>query len=398
MPKDLLFLSLEHWDDIWRRNQFVCATLARRHPDMKILFSGPARDVSHAARRLNFKDVAAELPAAVPEFPNILLTRGIKLMPNSLAAGRRVNEALLRRHLRYAAARAGLRNPVLWINPHGAHHCVGRLGESAAVYDITDDWITFSQSPRETALIARQDAALCKKADAVIVCSQKLYDLKAGVTPPERLHLIPNGVDADHYRTVTDRSLALPAIARGWKRPVFGYTGMIHPARVDLELLDQLAVALPHATFAMVGPHHLVPETVARLSARGNIVFTGPVPYRDIPSYMRAFDVCMTPHLMTPFTESLNPIKLWEYLAAGKPIVATDVAGFRDYPRLVKIARTAADFAAALNAALAEPDTMVETRRAEARRHSWELRVDEVERVIDQALSRRRSAAPAHAG
>ena len=60
MPKDLLFLSLEHWDDIWRRNQFVCATLARRHPDMKILFSGPARDVSHAARRL--KD-AGGIPA-----------------------------------------------------------------------------------------------------------------------------------------------------------------------------------------------------------------------------------------------------------------------------------------------------------------------------------------------
>jgi teichuronic acid biosynthesis glycosyltransferase TuaH len=70
-------------------------------------------------------------------------------------------------------------------------------------------------------------------------------------------------------------------------------------------------------------------EDAESLQRTGRVHLTGAVPYAEVPEYMRAFDVCITPHRMTLFTESLNPIKLWEYLAAGKPIVSTDVAGFR---------------------------------------------------------------------
>ena len=99
---------------------------------------------------------------------------------------------------------------------------------------------------------------------------------------------------------------------------------------------------------------------------------------------MRAFDVCITPHRRTAFTESLNPIKLWEYLAAGKPIVATDVAGFRDYPQFVRLASDAGSFGQAVEEALREENTRGEARRAESRRHSWQARLDQ---VVDVLLS-----------
>jgi glycosyltransferase involved in cell wall biosynthesis len=97
---------------------------------------------------------------------------------------------------------------------------------------------------------------------------------------------------------------------------------------------------------------------------------------------MRAFDVCIVPHRVTPFTESLNPIKLWEYLAAGKPIVSTDVAGFRDYPQFVRIASDAPSFLQAVQAALTEDPSLPQARRAEAQHHSWNSRLDAVEQVI----------------
>jgi glycosyltransferase involved in cell wall biosynthesis len=102
---------------------------------------------------------------------------------------------------------------------------------------------------------------------------------------------------------------------------------------------------------------------------------------------MRAIDVCVVPHRMTAFTESLNPIKLWEYLAVGKPIVSTDVAGFRDYSHLVRIARTANEFVAAMTEAQAEGLSRVEERRAVAREHSWRRRVDAIEAVIAECAT-----------
>jgi glycosyltransferase involved in cell wall biosynthesis len=286
---------------------------------------------------------------------------------------------------------------------------VGRMHEAATLYDITDDWTTFTQSPRHTALIRRQDAALCHKADAVIVCSQKLLDLKrpliAGKVRKQEdasavgggLHLIPNGVDADHYAKIGDPSFPPAPAAAHWPKPVFGYTGTIHPDRVDLPLLSHLAATLQKGSLVLVGPNHLPPETLARFTTRKNVFFTGPVPYREIPAYMQAFDVCITPHRMTPFTESLNPIKLWEYLAAGKPIVSTNVAGFRDYPQHVSIASTPEDFTRALSAALAEDPAKPRARRAEARRHSWESRVEQVESVIASVM-RARERTAVHAG
>ena len=113
---------------------------------------------------------------------------------------------------------------------------------------------------------------------------------------------------------------------------------------------------------------------------------TGPVSYERIPDYMRAFDVCITPHKVTAFTESLNPIKLWEYLAAGKPIVSAPVAGFRDFPDLVYLARDCDGFVTAIEQALQEPLCKSAARRAEARRHSWEGRFDLVVKLLEASL------------
>jgi len=377
---DLVFVSMENWDEVWRRNQFVVAGLARRHPRTKILFVGLPRDLSHAVRRGRLRLRASEATWTVPGLPNVTVTRPLKLFPNSIGWGRRLNELLVRQHVLRLTRQLDIRHPVLWLNPHYALHMAGRLGERAVIYDITDDWTSLTQSPRLRRLVARQDAELCRRADAVIVCSQRLLELKRGVA--RNLHLVPNGVDAEHYRTVLDGSKPLPQEAAGWRRPVLGYTGTVHPDRIDVQLLEAAARQMSEATFALVGPNFLTAGDVQRLRNCGNVYLTGPVPYDRVPDYMRAFDVCITPHRVTPFTESLNPIKLWEYLAAGRPIVATAVAGFRDYPQFVRLVAGAEEFVRAAREALAEPLPVAELRREEARRHGWESRVQRIERIV----------------
>ncbi len=385
MP-DLIFVSIEDWDEIWRRNQFLCSGLARRYPEMKIFFVGQPRDVSRALRTgEGLRGKRALGPA--PGFPNILLFHPLKLLPNTLTAGRLANELFARAQIRRAARRAGLTDALLWLNPHSAVHMAGRMGERAVIYDITDDWSSFRQPEWLRRLTVRQDTELCRKADAVIVCSQRLFEMKQGMA--RRLELIPNGVDASHYARVLDGEGPLPGACRDWERPVFGYVGTIHPDRVDAQLVEDMARMMTQGTIALVGPEMLESGTRSRLQETGRVRMTGSVPYSAVPDYMRAFDVCITPHRMTPFTESLNPIKLWEYLAAGKPIVSTDVAGFRDYPGLVRIARSADDFLRECLDALTEGDEPKRRRREEAAKHSWEARLDAVEEVMRGVMEAR---------
>ena len=104
--QDLIFVSMENWDDVWRRNQFLCAGLARRFPERKILFVGLTRNATNDIRHGRLPSLAAS-DTTVPGLPNITLTRPLKLLPDTLGWGRRVNERLFRSHVRAAAQRLG---------------------------------------------------------------------------------------------------------------------------------------------------------------------------------------------------------------------------------------------------------------------------------------------------
>jgi glycosyltransferase involved in cell wall biosynthesis len=293
-----------------------------------------------------------------------------------------LNEISLARQVKGALASLAWSATHLWINAHEAASLLDAGIAAQSIYDITDDWTTFSGNQGHLKVVKHQDYKLCVEALQVIVCSDQLFDDKRNLVEPNRLHLIPNGVHADHYVTVTDRSRQLHPLTFDWQRPVFGYTGTIHGDRVDVDLVAKIAKSNPNATIAMVGPNLLAGEDQMRLSKHSNIVFTGAMPYLELPDIMRAFDVCMVPHVMTPFTESLNPIKLWEYLAAGKPIVSTNVAGFRDFPELVHIADTVDGFLRNLDMALTEDFSNTVARHAVAKSHSWDKRIDQVVQVL----------------
>ena len=370
--KDLIFVSLENWDGVWRRNQFVCAKLAERYKETKILFVGLAFNVSHHLRYRTWRELLKPMNWIVPEYPNISVVHPLKLFPDSLAIGRKANEWISRILVRRQARKMGMADPVLWLNPHSALHMAGKMDESHLLYDITDDWtLPSSLGEMERRRAVEEDSALCARADLVTVCSEGL--LRSRKLLCREIALIPNGVDAKHYADVK----CTPK-ARQWPSPIFGYTGTLHSERTDVKIIIALAKAFPHGSVLLVGPDHWAPEDRNMLAAECNIHMIGPIPYQKIPDMMAQFDVCIVPHVETTFTESLNPIKLWEYLAGGKPIVATNIAGFRDYAHFCRIASGASAFVEACKSAMNENDATSEERMAEARNHSWDRRVDDL--------------------
>jgi glycosyltransferase involved in cell wall biosynthesis len=374
--RDIIFISLENWDGVWRRNQFLCAEWMRRFPQMRILFVGRPRDASHALRTGAVDSFKAAALRQSDEFKGLTLLNPLKLMPNSFAVGRHINSQLLSRQVKSAVKKAGLRQPLLWINDHFAAHLVGNVGERAAIYDITDDWALMGVSPSEERQRVRvADAEMCAKADLVVVCSEALENSRRAKC--RRIVRVSNGVDADHYPVCR-----VPR-ARG-AIPVFGYLGTLHGERLDFGLIQALATSWPQCRVVLCGPCMLTEHESSLLGALSNVEVHPEVHYREVPRVLASFDVCILPHRKTPFTESLNPIKLWEYLASGRAIAATSVAGFRDFAHLCNLGDGAAGFVAACHAAYREDGAKAEARVAVAEANSWRSRVEDLVEVFRQ--------------
>jgi teichuronic acid biosynthesis glycosyltransferase TuaH len=381
----IVFISLEPWDEIWRRNQFICDGLLRRSESTEILFVEPPYDNSYALRCRQVHSVRyrSELYSVSGYDNRLRILKPTKWFPNSIGLGRKLNEDNLVSQIKSAIANLEWMPSHLWINQHEAAHMLYAKLTTNVIYDITDDWTTFSGNQAQLEMVTRQDRLLCERANHVIVCSEKLFADKKHLVDNRRLHLIPNGVHVEHYITVSDDNLASASVASQWTKPIIGYTGTVHSDRVDVDLLMKVATSFPDATIPLVGPNLLSEVDCKRLRKFPNIVLLGPIPYAELPDIMRTFSVCMVPHLVSPFTESLNPIKLWEYLASGKPIVSTNVAGFRDFSDLIFVANTEDEFVRSIASALTEDKATGSDRQAIANIHSWDSRLHDVMRVLN---------------
>jgi glycosyltransferase involved in cell wall biosynthesis len=315
---DLVVVSLEAWDDVWRRNQHLVAGLLRGDPALRVLFVEPPADPTHdlrSRRRPSFGRRIREVPDVAPG--RLWALQPTKWLPRRLDPN--VDERLARAVIRDAAS-LGMRHPLLWINDPGAATLAERSGWPM-LYDITDDWLAADRPESERRRAAANEARLLALAGEVVVCSPELVRRKS---TNRSVTLIPNAVDAEGYRRPALRPLDLP------DGPVALYLGTVHPDRIDVDLCAATARALAEAgTLVLVGPNLLPAELVARLRDAGARLL-GPRPRDAVIGYLQHADVLVVPHVVTEFTDSLDPIKLYEYQAVGRPVVSTPVAGFRD--------------------------------------------------------------------
>ncbi|MFC9917109.1 glycosyltransferase [Agromyces binzhouensis] len=317
MP-DLIVVSLEGWDQVWRRNQHLVAGLLERDPALRVLFVEPPADPTHDLRSKRRPRVGAglgEIDGVAPgRLHRLQLT---KRMPRRLdpRADDRLAHGITR-----AAERLGMRHPLLWINDPGMAVLAERTGWPT-LYDVTDDWLAADRPAAELERLAACEATLMRLAREVVVCSPELVRRKSAV---REVTLIPNAVDAAAYRRPMPRPGDLP------DGPVALYLGTLHRDRLDVALCAATARAIgPDASLVLVGPNALTTTERELLRAAG-VVLLGPRPRDQVVGYLQHADVLVVPHVVTTFTDSLDPIKLYEYQAVGRPVVSTPVAGFRD--------------------------------------------------------------------
>jgi teichuronic acid biosynthesis glycosyltransferase TuaH len=288
-------LSLEPWDDVWRRNQHLAAELVALGEVSALQWISPP---SGGLR-----------PRATSTWP----LPGIEVVVPPLVVPRRYGgHRVLGRWLRRQVAEVD----VVWVNDPVAGRAAVPPGRPA-MYDVTDDWRSMPQPTASRRRIVAAEDELASRVPTV-VCSAVLADrwrCRYGVEAA----LVPNAVDVAALRSARPRRLDGPA-------PHVVYVGTVHTNRVDLELIAEVAAS--GATVHLVGPEHLAPAEQQRLTAAGVRVI-GPVPAADVPSWLVSADVLVCPHVVDEFTLSLDAIKAHEYLATDRPVVATPSCGFQ---------------------------------------------------------------------
>jgi len=372
----LVVVSLEAWDDVWRRNQHLVAGLLQSDPQLRVLFVEPAADPLHAATTGGRPKRGRDLRRA-PALPDIepgqlWLYEPTKWLP------RRMDQRLDHRWaatVGRAAHRIGLHAPRLWVNSPSGAHVLAQTGWPA-LYDITDDWLAAHRSPAEHQRLAREEVYLLEHCDEVVVCSPSLRRSKH----PRRVTLIPNAVDVELYRIPHGRPDDLPS------GPYAVYVGTLHTDRLDVGLCEATARALgADGRLVLVGPELLSPHERVRLETAGAVLL-GRRHHTAVPAYLQHAEVLVVPHLVNAFTESLDPIKAYEYAAVGRPVVTTPVAGFRELADGRVTVIEGAQFPAAVRRALAGPSPGPTSPRLPV--PSWGDRVEQMRIVLERLSSR----------
>jgi len=227
------------------------------------------------------------------------------------------------------------------------------------VYDCMDHHAGFSTNRQE---MLEQEDRLFEAADLVVISSGQL-DAEAARHNPNRL-VLRNACDFEHFGG---------SAVRNPRRPVIGYYGAIADW-FDSHLVADLAESRPEWDFVLIGDTFTA--DVDRLRTIPNVRFLGEKPYSEIPGWLAGFDVAIIPFKRIPLTEATNPVKAYEILAAGKPLVSVPLPEMALLQPLVRLASTPAEFGEQISAALEDGDwRRVSERRSFARENTWESRL-----------------------
>ena len=310
-----------------------------------------------------------------------VLTPLVVPLPASRAA-RRINRMLLIGQLRMALASIR-RGPLqIWSFTPDVSYALGRFGEERAVYYCVDDFAGFSGYDRRQVLA--DEADLCRRADLVVTTSLALRQAKSPLNP--NTILVPHGVDYEHFRHALQADLAEPSDLVGIPHPRLGFFGLIRDW-VDLDLLAKVARRRGDWHFVLIGD-----STVDLGAYRGlpNMHFLGRKPYAQLPAYCKGFDVGLIPFVVNKLTQSVNPIKLREYLAAGLPVVSSPMPEVLACPQKIDIAATVDEFVAKVDAILAhtprqvdQSDRVRRLRSQSVADETWDAKVRRIIKALE---------------
>lgn len=330
-----------------------------------------SKDISRIFKKLkSFTEPIREVE------PNIFVLNPLAIPAYGTEAVRLFNEKFLVAQVKKSMRKLQFADPINMIFNPAAGLLAGKLGESELIYYCVDEYTAFTGASNGLKEI---EESLFKKSDLVIVSAEKLLADKKQFN--KNTHLIRHGVDFSHFKKALDEEIVIPEEMKNLPRPIIGFHGLLADW-VDYELIKKTARHFKHGSIVLIGKIAVDAERKIKiLDDVENVHFLGRKPYSDLPNYCKSFDVALNPFAISELTLAANPLKVREYLAAGLPVVSTDIPEVAILDHCL-IGADHTEFISRIEKALENPGPQPEISDL-VKNESWDARVDELRSIIN---------------
>jgi glycosyltransferase involved in cell wall biosynthesis len=305
------------------------------------------------------------------------------LMPPGRYYSTRLNQlgqAFLILHVRKALNTLRINTPILWLYPPHSSPLLGKFGEILSIYHCIEHFSGI-QSGTKQRVMQQEEKDLLHRVDIVFTHSKGLLKRYQGMTK-RKITLVPSAADVDFFQGIS----SIDPLIAGIPQPRLGVMGTLD-GRLDIPLLASIFTERPSWQLVLIGALHPERVDLSQLLKLPNVHSLGMQPFERLPALLNGLNIFLIPYVINEMTQYISPIKLYEYLAVGKPIISTNLPEVSHFSSFLRMATGKDEFIQQIEAALTSdlPDQRL-ARRNEAIKHSWKNRLDVMCQVIENCL------------
>lgn len=302
------------------------------------------------------------------------------------------NHALNRWNIILAARALGFYpngQSVMWIYDTEAAEYLSAFSKSIVVYDCVDDHAAQAGVDRNPEQVHAEENAILQRADLVTVTSKHLLSMRN--THTKNIHLVLNAGDVELYQkpVSTEAEERAAAALNSLSHPILGTVGALDSYKVDFDMLYEAASTHPEWQFVFLGSPVVDQTTNAlkNLQKLSNVRLLGSIPREHVPAYVKYFDICLIPYRDSAYNAASFPLKFWEFMATGKPVVVRGVPELEEYAEYIGYAHSNTEFINLIETWLDKKTDHMRDRIDLARVHSWDTRVEKLNTLLLETIS-----------
>lgn len=375
---NIVCISSVPWDfPIWTNRQHIMARLAKQHKVLYVFHPKLLR--STIKRNISISNSKLISPKIKINDNLTLYTPFIIPFTDKFSSLQRFNIRISSVLLTKTLKQLGYEEYILWFYDPEAVAYLDYLKPKLSCYDCVDEYSTmpYYASDKRRERLKSLETQLIKRCDLIFTTSQNLYEQKKKLN--KKTFLIENVGDFDHFNRV-DRELFdtlsdFPEISS----PIIGFVGAMDYYKVDFNLIEFIAEKKPNWNIVLIGSKMSSKEKKHIYPTNRNIYYLGRKEYEKLPNYISKFDVCIIPYKINDYTKHVFPIKFFEFMATGKPVITTALPALMKYDESVEIAKSNEEFLTSIEKMIVhKPDKLKDKRINIAKNNTWESRKDKL--------------------
>lgn len=384
---NLVNFGFNSWGHFWKRNQTLFYLLSNMDQVESALFVNPgvwASDILKTPHTLLYGDTRYCFSRSVSQKINV---KTPIYLPYS-KKNKIINIINLHINSRNLISSKN-NNNILILNDLQADRDLVDIVSNRAfitIFDWSDDFVEFSGNEEERHICEERCKYYCKISDVILTINENLRARALEIN--ENAYVIKNATNFFTFAVHSDEEIITKRI-RQYGEKIIGYIGWLNSLRLDLDLIRFVVDQRPEYQFVFLGPMSEKMPLGIDIPKMKNVHILPPVPYGEYPACLKALDVCILPNLINAHTSGNDPIKIYDYLASGRPIVATKTAGTETFSELLYLANDKSHFLTLLDQAVQEKSDLLKQNRIEiARQHSWQERFVDVENILQKFINK----------